>query len=89
MPVISIVAIGMVQTDIDAEIDLVILRVPPARIDDPVCIRRGIHGTIRDAIVHTVVTIVIDPITKAVRPVRTCTCIANSSLRRRRAGRCR
>lgn len=87
VPVISIVAIGMVQTDIDAEIDLVILRVPPARIDDPVCIRRGIHGAIRDAIVHAVVTIVIDPIAEAIRPVCTCPRITHASARRRRAGR--
>ena len=69
MTVISVVSIGMMQADINAEIDLVILRVPPARIDDLVCICRGINGTIGDAIIHAIVTIIIDPIAQAIRPV--------------------
>lgn len=41
--VIRIVAIGMMQADINAEIDLVILWIPPAGIDDLVRICRSIH----------------------------------------------
>lgn len=77
----------MMQTDIDAEVDLVILRVPPARVDDLVCICRRINRPIRDAIVDAVMTIVVDPIAKTVRPVASGTCVADPSLRWRRAGR--
>ena len=64
--VICVVAVGMMQADIDTEIDPVILRVPPASIDDLICVGGGVDGAIRDAIIDAIVTIVIDPITKAV-----------------------
>ena len=68
------------QADVNAEIDLVILRIPPAGIDDLVCIRRGVDGTIRDAIVHAIVTIIIDPIAEAVRPVSARARVADTRL---------
>jgi hypothetical protein len=34
VPVIGIVSIRMMQADIDAEINLVVLRVPPTGVDD-------------------------------------------------------
>jgi hypothetical protein len=87
VPVIGIVTIGMMQADINAEVDPVILRVPPTGIDDLVCVRRGVHGTIRNAIVYAVVTIVIDPIAEAVRPVSARAGVANACLWRRRTRR--
>ena len=72
------------QADINAERDLVILRVPPASIHNPICIRRGIDGTIRDAIVNAIVTVVPHPIAEIVRPVSTVARVADSGLRRRR-----
>lgn len=87
VPVIGAVAIRVMQANIDPEIDLVILRVPPAGIDDLIRIRRGVDGTIRDAVVHTIVTIVIDPIAEAVRPVSARARVAHAGLWRRRASR--
>ena len=87
MPVIGIVSIGVAQADINPEIDLVVLRVPPTGIDDLVRIRRGVDGTIRDAVIHAIVTVVVDPIAEAVRPVSALPCIADASLRWRRARR--
>ena len=84
MPVIRVVAVGVMQADVNAEVDLVVLRVPPAGVDDLVCIGGGIDGAIRDAIIHAVVTIVIDPVAEAVGPVRTRARIADACLRRRR-----
>jgi hypothetical protein len=78
--VIGVVAVRMMEADINPEIDLVILRVPPTRVDDLICICRGIDGTVRDAIIHAIMTVVIDPITKAVRPVSTLACIADPGL---------
>ena len=81
--VIGVVAVGMMQADIDAEIDLVILRVPPTRVDDLIRICCGIHRAVGNAIVYAVVTIVIHPVTQAVRPIRPRPCITNARLRRR------
>ena len=83
VPVIGVVAIGVMQADINAEVDFVVLRVPPAGIDDLVRICRRIHGTIRDPVVHAIVTIVIDPITKAVGPVSARAGVTYSRLWRR------
>jgi hypothetical protein len=46
VPVIGIVSIRMMQADIDAEINLVVLRVPPTGVDDLVSVRGGKDGTI-------------------------------------------
>jgi hypothetical protein len=83
--VISGIAIGMMQAHIDAQIDIVILWVPPARIDDLICVCRGINRTVSDAIIHAVVAIIKHPIAKAVRPVSSAPCITNSGLGRRGA----
>jgi hypothetical protein len=64
--IIGVVSIRVMQTDINTEVDFVILRIPPAGIDDLVRIRRGIDGTIRDAVVHAIVTVIIDPVAEAV-----------------------
>ena len=87
MPVIGIVSIGVVQADVDAEVNLVVLRVPPTGINNLVCICRSIDGAIRNAVIHAVMTIVIDPVTKAVRPVSARARVADASLGRRRSGR--
>ena len=87
VPVIRAVSIGMMQPDVDTKVDFVILRIPPAGIHDLISIRRGIDGAIRDAVVHAVVTIVVDPIAEAVGPVTARARVANSSLWWRRAGR--
>jgi hypothetical protein len=71
------------QADIDAEIDLMILRIPPTGINDLVCICRSIHRSIGNAIVHAIMAIVIHPIAKAIRPISTCTGVANAGLWRR------
>ena len=87
MSVIGTVSIGMMQADVNAKVDLVVLWIPPTGVDDLVRIGRGIHRPIRDAIVHAIVTIVIDPIAQAVRPVSTCACVTDSGLWWRRARR--
>ena len=46
MTVIGVVSIGMMQTDINTKIDIVILWIPPAGIDDLVGICCGIDGAI-------------------------------------------
>ena len=78
--IIGVVAVGMTEADVNPEIDFVILGIPPTRVDDLVCICRGIDGTVRDAIIHAIMTVVIDPIAQAVRPVSTLPCIANPGL---------
>ncbi len=75
------------QADVDTEIDAVILRVPPTGIDDLVCVRGGIDGAVGDAIIHAIVTIVVDPVTKAVGPVSARARVAYARLGRRRARR--
>jgi hypothetical protein len=66
MPVISGISIWMVQANINPKVDLVILWVPPARVDDLVCVCCGINGTIGNAIIHSIVAIIGDPVTEAV-----------------------
>jgi hypothetical protein len=56
----------MMQTDINAKIDIMILWIPPTRIDDLVCVCRGIYGAICNAVVHTVVTVISDPVGQTV-----------------------
>jgi hypothetical protein len=46
MPIISVVAVRVVQTDVDTKVDLVILRVPPTGVNNLICIRRGIDGAV-------------------------------------------
>ena len=87
MPIVGVVAVRVAQAYIDAEIDLVVLRIPPAGIDDLVCIGRRIDGTVRDPIVHTIVAVVIDPVPKTVGPVPALACVTNTRPRWRRARR--
>lgn len=87
--IIRVIAIGMMQAHVDAKIDPVILRVPPACIHDLVCIGCGIDGTIRDAIIHTIVTVVIYPVAQAVGPVSSAASITYTRLRWRCSRRCR
>jgi len=68
----------MMQADINPKIDLVILRIPPACVDDLVCVCRGINGTICDAIIHAVMTVVRDPVAQTVRPVDALTRVTHS-----------
>jgi hypothetical protein len=79
----------MVQADVNTEVDSVILRVPPAGIDDLVGIRRGVKGTVGDAIIYAVVAIVINPIAEAVRPVPARARVADAGPGRRRPRRWR
>ena len=85
--VISVIPVGMVQADVNAEVDLMILRIPPTGVDDLVGIRRGVDGSVGDAIIHAIVTIVINPIAETVRPVSTRTRVADTRLGRRCARR--
>lgn len=85
--IISVIAIRMMQADVNTETDTVILWVPPAGIDDLVCIRRSVNGTIGDSIIHAVMSVVPDPTTKAVGPVTTTACITYARLRRWRSRR--
>src|SRR5215208_2098372 len=87
VPIIRVVSVGMMQTDVDAEVDLMVLRVPPTRVDDLVCICGSINRTIGNAVVHAIMTIVIDPIAEAVRPVSARARVADPCLWRRRARR--
>jgi hypothetical protein len=54
------------QAHVDAEVDLVILWVPPACIYDLIRIRGSVHGTIGDAIIDPIVAVVVHPITKRI-----------------------
>lgn len=85
--VIGVVAVRMVQTNVDTEVDLVILWVPPARVNDLICVGRGIHRAVGNPIVYAIVAIVINPIAQAVRPIGSGAGVTNPGLRRRRARR--
>lgn len=84
--IIGVVAVGMMQANVDAKIDAVILRIPPAGIHDLVCICSSVDGAVRDAIIHTIVTVVIHPVPKAVGPVSAAACVTYTCLRRRCSG---
>lgn len=66
VPIVCIESIGMMQPNINAEADPVILRVYPASIDDLICIGGSIDRTIGDAVIYAVMTVVPDPIAKAI-----------------------
>jgi hypothetical protein len=83
MPIVRVVTVRMMQADIDTQVDLMVLRIPPTSINNLVSIRRGVHRAIGDAIVHAVVTIVVHPITEAVRPISALPGIAYAGLWRR------
>ena len=87
--VIGVIPVGMVQADVNAKVDPVILWVPPTGIDDLVRVCGGGNGAIRDAVVYAIVTVVIDPIAEAVRPVSTRARVADTCLGRRCARRWR
>lgn len=76
----------MVQADINPKVDLMILRIPPSRIDDLVRVCRGVNGTIGDSVIHAIVTVVGDPIRQAVRPIDALARVTYACLRRRNAG---
>jgi hypothetical protein len=84
--IIGAVSVRMMQADVNAKVNLVILRVPPTGVDDLVCIGGGVNGAIGNAVVHAIVTIVIDPVAEAVRPVAASARVADSGLGWRRAG---
>ena len=46
MPIVRVVAIRMMQPDVNTETDPVILWVPPARIHDLIRICGGVDGTV-------------------------------------------
>ncbi len=75
--VIGVVPVRMMQADINAKIDLVILRIPPAGIHDLVRVGCCIHGAIGDAEVYAVMPIVVHPIAQAVGPVASGTGVTN------------
>jgi hypothetical protein len=87
MTVVSGIAIRMVQTDVNAKVDPMILGVPPARVDNLVRVCRGVNGTVGDSIIHAIVAIVRDPVSEAVGPVNPLTRVAYACLRRRHTGR--
>jgi hypothetical protein len=89
MSIISVVSVRVMQADIDTKIDLVVLRIPPAGVNDLIGICRGVDGPVGNAIVNAIVTIVIHPGAQAIRPIRPCPGIANAWLRRRCTWRCR
>jgi hypothetical protein len=83
---IGIIPVRVVQADIDAQVDLVILRVPPACVDDLVGVRCGVDGTVRNAVIHAIVTVIIDPVSQAIGPVPAFARVAYPCPRRRRSG---
>ena len=89
VPVIGVVPVRMMQADVDAKVDLVVLRIPPACINDLVGVGCRIHGTIGDAEIDAVMSIVIHPIAEAVGPVAAGAGVTYTLLGRRRSGRCR
>ena len=86
MPIVRVVSVGVMQADVDAEIDLVVLRVPPTGVDDLVGICGGIDRAIGDAIINSIVTVIPEPVAKAVGPVSTAARVAHTGLRRRCSG---
>jgi hypothetical protein len=70
----------MMQTNVDAKVDLVILRIPPAGIYNLVCICCGIDGTICNTVIHSIMPIVKQPVTDAVRPISTSSYVTNAGL---------
>ena len=89
MTIIGVIAVRMMQADVDAEIDLVILRIPPASVNDLICIRRGIDGPVGNAIVDAIVAIVIQPGAQAIRPIGSIAGVTYAVLWRRCPGRLR
>ncbi len=87
MSIICVKAIRMVQADVNSQIYAVILRVPPACINNLIGICRPINGAIGNSIIHAIVTIIKYKGAQAVRPVPSTASITNSSLWRRRTGR--
>ncbi len=87
MSVIGVVAVRVMQADIDTKIDLVVLRIPPTGVNDLIGVCRGIDRPVRNALVDAIVTIVIHPGTQAIRPIRPGPGIADSRLWRWRARR--
>src|SRR6266498_311521 len=85
--VVGVVSIRMMQTNINAEIDLMILRIPPAGIDDLIGICRGVNRAIGNSVINTIVTVVPNPIAETVGPIATAARVTNSSLRRWRSWR--
>ncbi len=83
----GVIAVGMMQFDVDAEVGFVILRVVPAGIDHLVGVRGGVDGTVTDAVVYAVVAVVGNPVAEAVTPVNSVARVAHAGLRGRRAGR--
>ncbi len=77
----------MMQADVNTKVDLVILWIPPTRVDDLVCIRRGVDGTIGNAKVYAIVTIVVHPVAEAVGPVSARANVTDPCAGRRRARR--
>jgi len=86
MTVIGVVSVWMMQADIDAQIDLVVLWVPPTGVNDLICIRRGIDRPVGNTIVDAIVTIVIQPGAKTIRPIRSIPGVAYAALWRRCPG---
>jgi hypothetical protein len=69
VPIIGVISIRVVQANVNAETDPVILWIPPACIHDLICIGRGIDGAIGDTKVYAIVAVIPDPITEAIGPV--------------------
>jgi len=89
MTIIGVIAVRMMQADVDAQVNLVVLRIPPAGVNDLIRIRRGIDGTIGNAIVDAIVAIVIQPGAQAIRPIGSIAGVTYAVLWRRCPGRLR
>ena len=80
VPVIRAVPIGMMQAHVNAQVDFVILRIPPTRINDLIRVGRGVDRAVRNTVIHAIVPIIVDPIAETVGPVAALPGIANSCL---------
>jgi len=89
MTIIGVVPVRMMHTDVDAEVDLMVLRIPPTGVNDLISICRGIDGTIGNPKVDAVMTVVIQPGPQTVRPVGSIPGIAHAALGWRCPGRLR
>jgi hypothetical protein len=89
MSVIGGISIWMVQAYVNTKVDLMILRVPPACVDDLVRVCRGINGTVGNSIIDAIMTIIGNPVSETVGPVHPLARVADACLWRRYSGRCR
>jgi hypothetical protein len=70
----------MVQPDVQAQADSMVLWVPPTGVKHAVCVRGRVERTIAHAVVNAIMAIVGQPVTETVGPVNAEACVAHARL---------